>query len=399
LDILISLALVLISTVIIAKACDGFETAADYLGRNMSEGVKGASINAIGSSMPELFATFVFLFMFADTSGFAGGIGTTAGSAVFNTMIIPAMAIIAAIKMFQINAINVSKKVILRDGLMLIAVEFILIITIGETLQWWHGMMLMLLYLGYAGYMFTSMKKNSEQPVTVSDDSKDNSDPEDGQSHDDSDDDSFEKKESGDSPSRLVSFLKLDFEQAIIADNKLQTNNSWVLLSVSTVYIAVACFILVYGCELFGHSVGIHGYFVAVILAAAASSVPDTILSIKDAKKGNYDDAVSNALGSNIFDICFALGLPLFLYTIIYGAITMPAEMVDHVSELRILLLFLTIGAFLIFYFGRAMGKKKAYGLLAMYAGFTIYIVARAYEVSWIQPVVDVLHSIQSYLQ
>lgn len=380
-DILISLVLVVVSTVLIAKACDGFETAADYLGRNMSEGVKGASINAVGSSMPELFATFVFLFVFYDTSGFAGGIGTTAGSAVFNTMIIPAFSILAAIKMFQISAINVSKKVVLRDGLMLIAVEFILIVTIGETLQWWHGMMLMLLYVGYAGYMFTSMKKNGN-----------------GEVHEEEDDDDDDEAENH-SSSRLVSFFKLDLEHAIIGEAKLETGNSWALLAVSTTIIAVACYILVYGCELFGHSVGIHGYFVAVILAAAASSVPDTILSIKDAKKGNYDDAVSNALGSNIFDICFALGLPLFLYTIIYGSITMPAEMVDHVSELRILLLFLTIGAFFVFYFGRSMGKGKAYGLLAMYAVFTVYIIARAYEVSWIEPVANFLHAIQSLLQ
>lgn len=379
-DIFIALILVLLSTVIIAKACDGFEAAADYLGRNMSEGVKGASINAIGSSMPELFATFVFLFVFYDTSGFAGGIGTTAGSAVFNTMIIPAVSILAAMKMFQLASINVSKKVILRDGLMLIAVEFILIVTIGETLQWWHGMMLMLLYFGYAGYMFKSMKKKSED-----------------QNNDDDDDD--EEKSDHSSSSRIVAFLKLDFETALIGGNSLEKGNSWVLLSVSTTFIAIACYILVYGCEMFGHAVGIHGYFVAVILAAAASSVPDTILSMKDAKKGNYDDAVSNALGSNIFDICFALGLPLFLYTLLYGKITMPAEMVDHVSELRILLLFLTIGAFLIFFLGRSMGRKKAIALLAMYALFTIYIVARAYEMSWIQPVTEILHTIQRYLQ
>ena len=34
--------------------------------------------------------------------------------------------------------------------------------------------------------------------------------------------------------------------------------------------------------------------------------------------QGQYDDAISNALGSNIFDICFALGFPLFLFTLIY---------------------------------------------------------------------------------
>ncbi len=376
-DILFSLVLIAISALIIAKACDGFEAASDYLGRNLTEGVKGASINAIGSSMPELFTTFVFLFLFADTSGFAGGIGTTAGSAVFNTMIIPAASILAAIWMFKIAAIKVSRKVVLRDGLMLIAAEFILIVTIGDTLKWWHGLMLMLLYLGYAGYMFASMKKN--------------------ESEDDNDDDDDEEKEP--TGNRVLAFVKLDLENAIIGDAKLKTGNAWFLLTVATIFIALACYILVYGCEMFGHAMGIHGYFVAVILAAAASSIPDTILSVKDAKKGNYDDAVSNALGSNIFDICFALGLPLFVYTLIRGPINMPPTMVEHVSELRILLLILTICAFFLFYFGRSMGKAKAIALLILYAGFTVYIIARAYEVSWIQPIVEVLHTIQHFLQ
>lgn len=376
--ILTALSLVIISTVIIAKACDGFETAADYLGRNLTEGVKGATINAIGSSMPELFATFVFLFVFADTSGFAGGIGTTAGSAVYNSMIIPAAAILTALKLFQLSSVSVTKKVVLRDGLMLIAVEFILIVAIGPSLQWWHGVMLMLLYVGYAGYMLTTM------PKTV-----------------DASEDGDDKTDTGSlaGTNRLLALLKLNLEAAVIGNNTLRDGNAWALLGISTTFIAIACFVLVYGCELFGHAIGIHGYFVAVILAAAASSVPDTILSIKDAKKGNYDDAVSNALGSNIFDICFALGLPLFLYTLIYGEIVMPIELVEHISELRILLLLLTIAVFFIFYFGRGLGKGKASALLGLYGLFTIFVIARAYEQPWIEPAADTLHAIQRALQ
>ena len=55
-----------------------------------------------------------------------------------------------------------------------------------------------------------------------------------------------------------------------------------------------------------------------IVFAAIGSSFPDTIISYKDAQKGNYDDAVSNAYGSNIFNLCVALGLPLF-FTFIYG--------------------------------------------------------------------------------
>ena len=75
-------------------------------------------------------------------------------------------------------------------------------------------------------------------------------------------------------------------------------------------------------------------YFVSVVLASAATSVPDTIISYKDAMKGNYDDAVANALGSNIFDVCFALGLPLFLFTLIYGPIEMSSETIENVGQL-----------------------------------------------------------------
>lgn len=378
-DIVLSLLLVVFTTYIIAKACDGFEAAADYLGRNMTDGVKGATINAIGSSMPELFVTFIFLFIYADTTGFAGGIGTTAGSAVFNTMVIPALSILVALKMFKLSSIDVSKKVVLRDGLMLIAAEFILIVTIGDTLEWWHGLMLMLLYVGYSGYMLFSIRKHTNE----NSDEEDKEEDEDGEKSNDS---------------KIISALKLDLESLIIGQNKFTNTNSWFLLAVSTIVIAIACYFLVEAAEIFATEMGIASYFVAVIIVAAASSVPDTILSMKDAKKGNYDDAVSNALGSNIFDICFALGLPLFLYTIFYGTIHIPTEVAGDIVELRLLLLFLTIGAFFIFYFGTGMGKKKAYGLLALYSFFTIFIVSKAYDLAWVEPISNSLHTIQGLI-
>ncbi|WP_203218756.1 hypothetical protein [Vibrio sp. S11_S32] len=370
--IFISICLVLFSTWMIAKVCDGFEAAADHLGRNMSEGVKGATINAIGSSMPELCATMVFLFLFNDTGGFAGGIATTAGSAVFNTMIIPAVSILTAIKIFKLSAVNVSKKVILRDGIALITIELILIVTIGEHLTWWHGLMLMSLYIIYIAYMLTNMKKSHHAEYSIAEAEE-------------------EEQDKVSSENALMSWLTLDLENAVIGERKTTNQNAWALLIVSTFFIALSCYLLVLGCELLGHELGLKSYFVAVIIAAAASSVPDTILSVRDAKKGNYDDAVSNALGSNIFDICFALGLPLFLYTIINGPIFMPIDMVDNVGELRVLLLLLTIAAFILFYFGKALGKAKAYTLIGLYIFFAAYIISKAYDLAWVQPITALL--------
>ena len=374
-DIAGSILLIILSTVIIAKVCDGFETAADYLGRKLSNGVKGATINAVGSSMPELFATMVFLFLFADTTGFAGGVGTTAGSAVFNTMVIPALSIFAAIKIFKISSVNVSRKVLVRDGLALILAEFLLIVLLGDHLTWVHGAILMGFYLLYVTYMLKTMDASEE---------------------DDGEDD--DEDDQGEIGSRFFSFFKLDLEDAFVGNNDLNSANAWVLLIVSTCFIALGCWVLVHGCESFGAAMGIEGYFVAVILAAAASSIPDTILSVKDAKKGNYDDAVSNALGSNIFDICFALGFPLMLFCLIYGPINVDSSTLSDISELRVLLLVLTAASFLVFVFGNGMGKAKAWLLIIIYSLFTAYVIGSAYDMTWVIPTKEFILMLNSHI-
>ena len=56
-----------LAMLIIWRSSDGFEVASGYLGRNLTDGVRGATINAVGSSIPELFTTLfsLMLLMFA----------------------------------------------------------------------------------------------------------------------------------------------------------------------------------------------------------------------------------------------------------------------------------------------------------------------------------------------
>ena len=389
--LIIPILIIVFCCIVIWKASDGFETSSEYLGRNMSEGVRGATINAIASSMPELFTTIFFLWFLKDTDGFSGGIGTTAGSAIFNGMIIPAVVIFAVLSSNASTKIEVSKKVILRDGLSLIIAEAILILLIsGDTLMWWHGLVLMLTYGAYITYMLTSMKK-----VDNEDDDDDNDD--------EDDDDEIES----------VGFFKglftLNLEGLVIGNKEINTRNSWQLLILSMLIIGSACLLLVVACEFIGsdtytflgyefNGLNIPIMFVAVILASAATSVPDTIISVRDAKNGNYNDAVANALGSNIFDICFALGFPLFMYCLIYGPINMDPTVVEFSSELRILLLVFTILAFFVYYIGKYMGKIKAYILLSMYILFTAYICGRSLDASWAQEISDILRNIANLI-
>lgn len=378
--LLLNVIFALVATWYLMKSCDGFETAADYLGRNLGEGMKGATINAIGSSMPELLVTFIYLFIYNDTTGFAGGIATTAGSAVYNSMIIPAVVILAVIWKRRIDGVEVSPQVLIRDGIILLFAEALLIVTMGNVLDWYHGAMLMGVYAAYAMYM---IRRHRSQ--CANDDILANTDEEDYTAGGDGD--------------RILAFFKGDVETGYIGEEQeLSDKKAWGLLAIATSYIALACWLLVHACESIGQEIGIHGFFVAVIVAAAASSVPDTILSFKDAAKGNDDDAMSNALGSNIFDICFALGLPLFIYTLWNGAITIPADIADDIVELRVLLFILTLAAFFIFISGQKMGRLKALMLIGLYGFFFAFVFGRAYEADWASAVASWIHSIYSLI-
>ncbi|WP_036156534.1 sodium:calcium antiporter [Maribacter forsetii] len=373
--ILISIFSIVLCCVIIWRASDGFEAASEYLGRNLSEGVRGATINAIGSSMPELFTTLFFLFILKDKDGFAGGIGTTAGSAIFNGMIIPAVVILVVVLKGVTSHVEVSKKVLLRDGISLLICELVLIFILGgDTLNWTHGLILMGLYAVYSIYMLTSMKSVSDS------DNADEIDEED-------------EEDDSDSGNMFTNLITLNLEPIFIKDN-INSKNSWALLIFAMLVIGSACLLLVKSCEWLGDELNIPIYFIAVILASAATSVPDTILSMKDAQKGNYDDAVSNALGSNIFDVCFALGLPLFLFTIIYGPIEMSADTIVNIAELRILLFILTFVAFIIYILKRKMGIVSAILLLTIYLVFTLYILGRSIDSETASEISIWLHSI-----
>ncbi|MBB6461307.1 sodium:calcium antiporter [Flammeovirga kamogawensis] len=380
-EILSGLVIIFIACIIIWKACDGFEDASGYLGRNMKGGVKGATIDAIGSSMPELFTTFFFLVLAGDAKGFASGIGTTSGSAIFNIMIIPAAVIMSVIVVNRkVQFININPKVILRDGIALMLAILCLIIFVSEKeLDWYHGVFLMSLYVVYVLSLFF-IKMDSEG--------------------DHEDEYEYEAGDGG----RLAAFFKLDLSHAILGNNTMNSKRAWVLLILATSIVGASCHLLVTGCELLGDGLNWNTYVVALIFAAAATSVPDTIISVKSANNGAYNDAISNALGSNIFDICFALGMPLTIYTLFYDkTIIMSggAEEMNFIGQFRILLLILTFLATVIFYVGakrKKLGAKSGYFLMLLYVAFIVYTLAYTYNAPWLQGMQETLININDHL-
>ena len=356
-----------LASVIIRFACDTFEPAADHLGRNFPPGVKGATINAVGSSLPELLTTFILMFAYADDEGFEAGIATCVGSSVFNLIVIPSVCVLAVSRFGvqtpgaaprRLESIGLDRRFLFKNGIYFLFAEVILIAILGlDKLGWAAALGLIGTYVVYLISLWgVTVEGSRGEDVEMPD-----------------------QEESTESPLWLL--LKFDFNQLLFRGRPYNNRRAWIVLTLSVLVLAVACHLLAGAVVDVAAALGVHTYFTALILAAVATSIPDTILSVKDALKGQYDDAVANAIGSNTFDIGVGIGLPLLCYTLIYGPIHL-----DDVSgpagirTLMMVLLAITIVAMAMFLWRDRFGRKRAFIMLAMYVAFTAWILGSALD-------------------
>ncbi|MCF8226353.1 MAG: hypothetical protein K9J30_10805 [Bacteroidales bacterium] len=374
LGIVIPLIFIAASAHIIWKSTDGFEIAADYLGRKMSRGVKGATINAVASSMPEFLTTLFFLFYVKNkdefVDSFSGGLGVVAGSAVFNILVIPlAIILFGRIRSAQ-NRFTLNRKVIQRDGLFLIFanVAFILIIS-KEVLTPVLGLMLILIYVLYLVFLrkgFGFENDYIDEPGKYAMDKI---------------------------PLTAFHFLKLDVKQILLNGRELNRSNAWSTLIISTVFMSLGTWLLVKGTELLGayqyvlfnqtlYGLDLPIVFLSVLLASAATSIPDTMVSVRDARKGNHDDSISNAIGSNIFDLSFALGLPLLIYTLINGPIQMSSGTRVLSISFWLCMWLINIIAIPVLIYYRKLNRRTGIVLAFLYLFFIAYIIEETSGIS-----------------
>lgn len=369
-ELVFALAAIVFASVVIMYACDGFDSAAQYLGRNMAPGVRGATINAIGSSLPELLTAFFLLFLYYERDGFGAAIATTAGSAIFNALVIPAICIFAvryrgvivrgASKATaapeKILSFEISKQSLIRDGVFLFIAQAALIWFLGGSkMTWWMGLTLIAIYGCYFFYLsrgFGANNRTDEDHGDGVDDDANNTPP----------------------PSMLRAFLTFDFNTLLFGGKRFSNGSAWVVLTLAIGVIAFACWLLADAVIASADALGVPTYFTALVFAAAATSVPDTVLSVKDAMRGNYDDAMSNAVSSNTFDITVGLGLPLLLYALIYNTdvVVMSA---DETHVLRIVLFGVTVVVFASLLLRKKITVSVAYLFSVIYISWMGYII------------------------
>ncbi|XP_069028000.1 sodium/potassium/calcium exchanger 3-like isoform X1 [Embiotoca jacksoni] len=120
-----------------------------------------------------------------------------------------------------------------------------------------------------------------------------------------------------------VSFLL----RCTIPDCNLPRWERWYLLTFlsSTLWIALFSYLMVWMVTIISYTLGIPEVIMGITFLAAGTSVPDCMASLIVARQGMGDMAVSNSIGSNIFDVLLGLGFPWALRTLIvsYGSVVM----------------------------------------------------------------------------
>ncbi|KAM8909595.1 sodium/potassium/calcium exchanger 3 isoform 2-T2 [Spinachia spinachia] len=93
----------------------------------------------------------------------------------------------------------------------------------------------------------------------------------------------------------------------------------WYLLTFlsSTLWIAIYSYLMVWMVTIISYTLGIPEVIMGITFLAAGTSVPDCMASLIVARQGMGDMAVSNSIGSNIFDVLLGLGFPWALRTLI----------------------------------------------------------------------------------
>lgn len=122
----------------------------------------------------------------------------------------------------------------------------------------------------------------------------------------------------------------------------------------AVVVLVVAAEALVQSVSAVARSAGVDEYIISVTVIGIGTSIPEIATSIQAARRGEIDLVLGNVFGSNVFNICLALGLPALI-----RGVQLPAA---GLHDLYFLNLFGVGVAFLLLSDARFFGQNKVIG-------------------------------------
>ncbi len=334
---------------LLAVICDEyFVPSIDIISKKLklSSDASGATLLAMGSSAPEFFAATIAIFGLTKAGADVGS-GTIVGSAIFNVLVIT-----GASAMFKV--VKLQWKPVIRDlGFYVVTIVLLGLFFMDGKIVLYEAAVFLPMYAIYV-YAVINWRKWFKYEDFVVDESAE-----------------VIQKEIGpsDKIKRAMDYLIPNVEK------KPQLYVLSFILSI--VVIGIFSYFLVELLVIAADILNVNEVLLALTVLAVGTSVPDLVSSIIVAKQGRGDMAVSNAIGSNIFNILFALGFPWTIYMIFNGG-SIPVSN-DNLGA-SIILLFSTVVAitFLLIIRNWRIGHKSGIILILLYIAYVIFEVVRA---------------------
>ncbi len=147
---------------------------------------------------------------------------------------------------------------------------------------------------------------------------------------------------------------------------------------VAIIIIIVAIILIIYSSDLIVASakeiatrLHISEKLITMFAIVIGTSLPEMVMTVTSAKKGEFDIAIGNIIGTNIFNICIVLGLPV----IIYGDVLLTGfGIVDIIAVF--------LSSALLFLFARSektIDKKEAIVMLVIFAIYYVFLLVEGY--------------------
>ena len=141
-------------------------------------------------------------------------------------------------------------------------------------------------------------------------------------------------------------------------------------------FVIISSYFMVEWASKLATSLNVPQAIIGLTILAAGTSVPDLIASVKTAREGYGDTAVSNAIGSNVFDILGNLGLTWTIAAIFRAGVPVSVDTSSLISS--IILLIASSLVLLLLLLAKKFNLSKLISLFLMLS-YIIYVILVCY--------------------
>ena len=167
----------------------------------------------------------------------------------------------------------------------------------------------------------------------------------------------------------LITLIPSDKKNiGIVEKPKLSMPKSIIMIAIGLAGVIFGSNLIVENLVVIASAVGISQKIISVTIISIGTSLPELVTTVIAAKKGENNLAIGNIVGSNIFNICIVLGLPVALFG---QAATTAYNHIDAVFMLAAVILLWAFSAT-----GKELKRYEAVIFLLVYCGYAYYIVS-----------------------